>query len=561
MSELHFNLQTIASYRRDKVRRGYNPFDYPEEWKFFTHPFEMDEEDDILTNLLFQIRKMTRRLHLFFEAPDNHRMETAFYFGLLDSLAEADDYLLGALKYARYCRLEKLFFLSAHEELGAFLEKMGRLYDELLLKIRSFGETTFELNRECNECDLFLLQYCYLTQHGIPDDLMRALLRAPGFPSTQDNKMIFDEKTNFWSYAENLKLSVEMVDDESNIEGACDSSGLEKMLEPVDMLLCNIRGTLLWVVIQKIKCVRINAAAIACRHDKLVETMCQEAYKEVCSLYARSQVYARKRNEELPQLCADETFLQVRKPTEDEVRLYFNTHYRDLILSHNKSYQLFRQYRKQEKTFCIEFLNFLLNESTREDAEEFLFFQTFGNELSAKHAQSDMHYHPSASDSSVNGSLQKSINILEVEKLVAKELIIDGGGHPHFPECLSVENAQNLYEFLSQEGFIDKNKTPLLDFNYLMGASTQYTTPEGPKKIYWLKNKQMLREMIILTFAPLLENGTKKSYLEQLVPNCFVDKNGKLLELAKNDERQVVHQEIESLKQFFATISRPEIHA
>ena len=116
----HFNLQTMTAYRHNEAKKGYNPFDYPEEWEFFKHPFEEEEEDDILSVFLFHIRKMTRRLHLFFD--DDSRLETAFYFGLLDSLSEVDDYLLGALKYARYCRLENLFFLEAHEELGLFLK-------------------------------------------------------------------------------------------------------------------------------------------------------------------------------------------------------------------------------------------------------------------------------------------------------------------------------------------------------------------------------------------------------------------------------------------------------
>lgn len=131
---MHFNLDTMTAYRKNLAKRGYNPFDYPEEWEFFKHPFDVDEEDDILTDLLFQIRKMTRRLHIYFDAQEYNRFETAFYFGLLDSLSEADDYLLGALKYARYCRLENLFFLAAKDDLGAFFEKLDSLMDELLSK-------------------------------------------------------------------------------------------------------------------------------------------------------------------------------------------------------------------------------------------------------------------------------------------------------------------------------------------------------------------------------------------------------------------------------------------
>lgn len=151
MSKPHFNIQSMADYRRNNLTRGYNPFDYPEEWDFFRHPFVENEEDDVLTDLLFQISKMTRRLHLFFDNPDRCRMETAFYFGLLDSLEESDDYLLGALKYARYCRLEKLFLLAACNELGPFFEKLGKLKEELFTMISSFGEQIVELNYECHD--------------------------------------------------------------------------------------------------------------------------------------------------------------------------------------------------------------------------------------------------------------------------------------------------------------------------------------------------------------------------------------------------------------------------
>lgn len=197
----HFNFQTMTAYRKNKAKRGYNPFDYPEEWEFFKYPFEVDdEEDDIMTDILFQIRKMTRRLHLYFDGYDYNRLETAFYFGLLDSLSETEDYLLGALKYARYCRLENLFFLAAVKELEPFLENLKRLQDELLAKIRSFGGSIDELNKECYDDNLFLHQYCDLTQHGIPNDMLHALLRAPNFPFSSEKPLIIDNNTNIFSY-------------------------------------------------------------------------------------------------------------------------------------------------------------------------------------------------------------------------------------------------------------------------------------------------------------------------------------------------------------------------
>lgn len=385
----HFNYQTMTAYRKSKGMRGYNPFDYPEEWEFFMHPFEADEEDDILTDFLFLIRKMTRRLHLYFDNSDYNRLGTAFYFGLLDSLSEVDDYFLGALKYARYCRLENLFFLTTNKDIAPFLEKLAKLQDELLSKIRSFGEDVVELNRECHEGNMFLHQYCDLTKHGISDDMLRALLRAPGFQIGLDKTLKMDQNANYWSYAENARVYSMCTEREQNTDGAYDSSKLNRLLEPVDLLLYYIRGTLLWIVIEKTLTVFLNIAVFSNRHDKLVETMCQDAYKEVCGAYARSRAYAKRRDEEFPQQCKEELFLQGSKPTVAEVQKYFNTHYRNFILSQNKCQQLYYQYRKQEDTFSIEFIKMLFNEDTREDAEDFLFFMTYSKDIRTLQTQSN----------------------------------------------------------------------------------------------------------------------------------------------------------------------------
>lgn len=378
----NFNFYTMAAYRNKLCTRGYNPFDYPDEWEFFQSPFVEEEEDDILTDLLFQIRKMTRRLHIFFDK--DNLSETAYYFGLLDSLAEADNYLFGALWYARYCRLEKLFLLGANHDLGIFFEKMSRLQEELFSTIRSFGEKTSDFNKECKEDNFFVRQYCLLTKHGIPNDMLQALLRAPNFPIDSDNTIIIDEKTNIFSYLENIKAESIFTSEDRNVDGASDSSGYDRMLEPVDMLFWHIRGTLLWVVIMRIKWLCSNLQAYINRHNMHLETMCRDAYEEVCGVYKRSFSYARRRDVELPQQCAEQLFIKGRKPTDEEVYKYFNAQYKILLLQHNKSQELYFQYRSQLNTFYAEFLNLLMNEETQEDAIDFLFIQTYGKEFSSK---------------------------------------------------------------------------------------------------------------------------------------------------------------------------------
>lgn len=388
MRKSNFNFQMMGAYRQQLCTRGYNPFDYPGEWEFFQRPFAEEEEDDILTDLLFQIRKMTRRIHIFFD--NDSQSETAFYFGLLDSLAEADKYLFGAMWYARYCRLEKLFFIGANHDLGIFFEKMARLQEELLSKIRSFGEENVDFNKECKEDNLFLCQYCLLTKHGVPNDMLQALLRAPSFPIDSDNNIIIDEKTNIFSYFENIKAGLAFTVEEQNFDGAEDSSGYDRILEPVDMLFWYIRGTLLWVVMMRIKCLCSNLQAYIDRHNKHLEKMCRDAYEEVCGAYKRSFSYAKRRDEELPMLCAEQLFQKGRKPTDEQVYMYFNTQYKILLLQHNKSQELYFQYRNQLNTFYVEFLNLLMNEETQEDAIDFLFIQTYGKEISSKKQHSDI---------------------------------------------------------------------------------------------------------------------------------------------------------------------------
>ena len=141
--------------------------------------------------------------------------------------------------------------------------------------------------------------------------------------------------------------------------------------------------------------------------------------------------------------------------------------------------------------------------------------------------------------------------------MIVNKNAVNGIDHLRFPKCLSTENSISLYMLLKKDRFIDGNKTPLADFNYLMGAADQYTTPGKPKPICWLKNKQMLREMLLLAFAPLINNGSTKKSIIDFAPHCFVDKKGKPQKLGKNDERQIVLQDINSLKSFFATITRP----
>jgi hypothetical protein len=51
----------MTDYRKDALKRGYNPFDYPEEWEFFKHPFEEDEVEKDHTSFENEKKAKPRR--------------------------------------------------------------------------------------------------------------------------------------------------------------------------------------------------------------------------------------------------------------------------------------------------------------------------------------------------------------------------------------------------------------------------------------------------------------------------------------------------------------------
>ena len=105
--------------------------------------------------------------------------------------------------------------------------------------------------------------------------------------------------------------------------------------------------------------------------------------------------------------------------------------------------------------------------------------------------------------------------------------------HPtHMPPCHGYDIAADPRSFL-----------------YCMGCTAEI--PENIKLIRWKKSKQLLREMLSLFFDKELANGSyKKVDIEEMVPMCFVDKNGNKMILPNN--KPVLTADSDLLTAFFA---------
>ena len=128
-----------------------------------------------------------------------------------------------------------------------------------------------------------------------------------------------------------------------------------------------------------------------------------------------------------------------------------------------------------------------------------------------------------------------------------------GERHSHFPFYIDKERGMRLLRALIEHFFIDAT-TDEASFLYLMGCVSEQ--PTGLKPIKWVKNKQLLREMLELTFQPLLDNkNLRKADLERLAPLCFVGKDDTPMRLAKR--KDTPSTDSDELKKIFATILRP----
>lgn len=132
------------------------------------------------------------------------------------------------------------------------------------------------------------------------------------------------------------------------------------------------------------------------------------------------------------------------------------------------------------------------------------------------------------------------------EEIIANRKNVIPSYHEHFPPCLEEIKGKELYAFLVKNNFISAATNENV-FLYLLGC--HYECPAEIKLIQWRMNKQLLRELLELIFAPLIRTGSlKKVEIERLCPLCF-EKEGKALCLAKPKKMESTDSDL--LKSFF----------
>lgn len=124
--------------------------------------------------------------------------------------------------------------------------------------------------------------------------------------------------------------------------------------------------------------------------------------------------------------------------------------------------------------------------------------------------------------------------------------------HEHFPLYINEEQGMCLYRFLIENYFIDAT-TDEASFLFLMGCTSKQ--PCELKKIIWIKNKQLLREMLEQLFIRLIKNRSLRiADLKKLTPICFNNQKGKPIRLA--NRKRNPSTDSDDLKFFFANYLR-----
>lgn len=119
-----------------------------------------------------------------------------------------------------------------------------------------------------------------------------------------------------------------------------------------------------------------------------------------------------------------------------------------------------------------------------------------------------------------------------------------------FPASLDYDKGTKALEFLKGGGFVAKDTDPG-NFLYQTGCTDE--RPEKVQPIVWLKNKQLLREMLEGWFEKLIaEEALKKVKMEAICSQVFVDEDGEMIHLPK--PKDYPSSDSKNIKDFFATI-------
>lgn len=112
-----------------------------------------------------------------------------------------------------------------------------------------------------------------------------------------------------------------------------------------------------------------------------------------------------------------------------------------------------------------------------------------------------------------------------------ENLMNENGEIPaRLPAVLTSDELILLHQFLLSNKYIERTSGE--DFIYRMGI--QQGVPTFPKRICWIKNKQVLHDMINTLYdEQLREKTVRKSDIERRIPLCFEETNGHAIELSK----------------------------
>lgn len=115
------------------------------------------------------------------------------------------------------------------------------------------------------------------------------------------------------------------------------------------------------------------------------------------------------------------------------------------------------------------------------------------------------------------------------------------------PAYLNREEVISLYRFVIENGFIAP-KTSSENFLYIFGI--EQSIPDNFRPVCWLKNKQLLRELLEHVYMHPINSGSIAfSDLSNCVPTIFVSKKGVPLTLARRKHEDSLDSDL--LANFF----------
>lgn len=115
------------------------------------------------------------------------------------------------------------------------------------------------------------------------------------------------------------------------------------------------------------------------------------------------------------------------------------------------------------------------------------------------------------------------------------------------PAHLNRDEVILLYRFVTENGFVD-SKTSSEEFLYVFGV--EQSIPDHFRPVCWLKNKQLLRELLEHVYVRPINSGSIAfSDISNCVPTIFVSKKGVPFTLARRKHEDSLDSDL--LANFF----------